>query len=292
MSNPRDWGLVAAFSTRPFNVLGNAASVLGLVVAVAGEFAWDSTAIPLAYLCALSLYLLVRYVRQERQARYAEAVQVMERAHRRLKEASDLFLYCGGDKYALFDGIQSSLSAFAEAFTLVTGSNCRASLKEVFAEEVLPPSGRRGALAEPKLEVMVATIVRSNRDESLKVSEESADLLRGNTDFEEVFRSSKPFHHGDLPAQWRKRRYKNSHWLEDMQDFPYVSTIVWPVEADPPMGNQETPEQESVIAFLCVDTRRRHAFIPRADVAFGGAFAHALYPALRLALVDSGVKRA
>ncbi len=287
--------IAAAFTTRPFNVVANTASILGLLVAVLGEFALESRVIPLAYLCGLSLFLMVRYVRQERLARYGEGAQVMERAHRRLKEATDRYLFGSGSRESFFDGVQESLSAFAEAFTLVTGSNCRASLKEVFVADTLPPSTRRGGTSEPREELMIATIVRSDIDESRKVSDESADLLRDNSDFEQVLDTREPFVAGDLAAMWRDRKYRNSHWGEQMQaerDFPYQSTIVWPIEVAPPLGGQPKSGEERVIAFLCVDSRRRHAFWRRADVPFGGTYAHSLYPGLSYALVPSGGDRA
>jgi hypothetical protein len=280
--------VASAFTTRPANVVANVSSVVGLIVATAGELSFKSTAIPIAYLCLLSLFLVARYVRQERWARYAEASQTMDRAQRRLKEAGDRVLYGSGDTEYYFSKAQEALSAFAEAFTLVTGSNCSASLKEVYVQALPTVPSHRGDKPKPQDSTFVATIVRSDPDNNRNVSAEAPDLIRDNSDFEYVLRTSQPFFAGDLPKMWLNREYRNSHWPETLRqtkEFPYRSTIVWPIEVEPHFRGQSEDQRERVIAFLCIDSRQRNAFRRRADVPFGGAFAHALYVGLSYALV-------
>lgn len=280
--------VLVGFATRPLNVAANLTAIIGLVAAVVAQIGWDSQAIPLLYICGLSLFLLLRYVRQERWSRYAEGVQVMDRAHRRLKEATDTALFGDSGESArvlVLERLQQSLSAFAEAFTLVTGTNCRASIKEVYVEE-LPKAVSRSAIIEFEKELFVATIVRSDADASAQVTGESPDRVSENTDFARVLSSIKPYHEGDLPREWLSRRYENSHWgdeLRQSKEFLYRSTIVWPVENHRPRTSREgdTEGEEPVIAVLCVDSRKRHAFRPRADLQFGSLYAHALYTVLR-----------
>jgi hypothetical protein len=275
-----------AFATRPFNVLANVATIVGLVATALSAARFDTRAIPLVYLCAASLYLIVRYVRQERWARYAEGVHAMERAHRRLKEITDRRLFGDlGREDAIYD-IHESLSAFAEAFTLVTGTDCRATLKEVYAEESMVPRSGSGQLHLSK-QLWVATMSRSDVDKARRVGEEAPDLVTENSDFQYVVTSRKPWHEGDLPKAWLAREYNNSHWdpeLRTSRDFSYRSAIVWPIEVDRPVpkrrGAQREEPGDDVIGILCIDSARRHAFRPRADVPFGGSFAHALYPIL------------
>lgn len=269
------------------NVASNIASILGLILAVFVQLRWNATAIPLLYLCGLSLFLILRYLRHERWARYAEGVQVLNRALRRLKETTDRSLFGSSAAEDTLMHLQESLSAFAEAFTLVTGSNCRATIKEVYWEDV--PVGKPGATTfEIGRELFVATLARSDIDASRKVSEESPDRVTENSDFEEVVSSLQPFHNGDLPKAWLSRKYRNSHWrdkLRESRKFPYKSAIVWPVDVDRPTTTRASSEQDGgddpVIALLCVDSDRRHAFRPRADVQFGGLYAHGLYPVLQ-----------
>jgi len=276
--------VLAGFATRPLNVAANLASIVGLVVVVIAGFGWDSRILPLLYVCGLSLFLLIRYVRQERWARYAEGVQVMDRAQRRLKEATDTTLFGEATKEMTLDRLQQGLSAFAEAFTLVTGTNCRASIKEVYVEDVLVTTGRAAALDFEK-ELFVATIVRSDADASARISSEIPDRVSENSDFKFVLSSIQPFHCGDLPKEWLARRYDNSHWhegLRESRDFPYRSSIVWPIESLRPGTSRDGDDgEEPVIAVLCVDSKRRHAFRPGADLQFGSLFAHAVYPVLR-----------
>jgi len=277
------WSLTETLSTRPFNVVGNVASIAGLVVAVVSELNFKASAIPLAYVCALSLYLLVRYVRQERWARYAEGVQPMERAARRLAETIDRTVFESEGRQVYLDGLQSSLSAFAEAFTLVTGSDCRASIKELYTEDVMI-QGRSGrGSTEVERGLFVATVVRSDRDTTRRVGEAGPDLVADNSDFQQILSTNRPFFGRNLPQQWKDRKYRNSHWTEEriaLEGFPYASAIVWPVQVDPPIGSSRD-EEDRVIAFLCVDSRRRSAFSRNADTNFGAVYAHALYPALR-----------
>jgi len=275
----------AAFTTRPFNVVANLASVLGLVVSVAAVFAWDLTIVPLLYVCLVSAFLLVRYVRHERWGRYAEGVQVMERAYRRLTEATDALASAASpDPGAFLVTLQGSLSAFAEAFTLVTGSNCRATLKELYSGEV-HSLAKPGSASEASKSLCAATVLRSEVDSGPAVYDEAPVLVEENSDFLEAVETGKPFFSNDLEAAWLRGEYRNSHWTDDMRTtraFPYRSAIVWPVRVDPRSNPRATPEK--AIAFLCVDTQRRGAFVRLADVAFGGAYAHALYPALAQAL--------
>src|SRR4051794_283491 len=88
--------LTTALTTRPANVAANTASVIGLLLALIGLFKLNLTVIPLVYLCGLSLFLLYRYMAQERWGRYAEGCLVMERAERIAKEATDRLLFDEG----------------------------------------------------------------------------------------------------------------------------------------------------------------------------------------------------
>ena len=127
-----------SFSTRPFNVLGNLASIVGLGIALLTASGFGAAWLAVAYICVLSAYLMLRYVRQERWARYAEANVLMERALRQLKETSDrrMFRELSDDDFV--EGLQRSLAELAKAFSVVTGSNCRASLKEIYTRNFSP----------------------------------------------------------------------------------------------------------------------------------------------------------
>ena len=211
----------------------------------------------------------------------------MERAHERLKETVDHLLFddkMEGERKSerFFEGMQTALSAFAEAYTLVTGSNCRASLKELYLVTDTQAARQAGGQSEEVQVALVATLSRSNLDEAKTAREEPPEPLVGNSDFEEAYAAATAFFSNDLPRAWKAGNYRNSHWKSDLRtsrNFPYRSSIVWPIEVDPGFANRHS--EDRVIAFLAVDSKRTNAFRRTADVAFGGAFAHALYPALR-----------
>lgn len=289
MSTRKRWnGLtdtLSGFATRPFNVLANLASIVGLVVTLLALLKWSYLWILALYLCAMSLFLMIRYIRQERWARYAEANISIEKGLRRLKEVSDrlIFRTCSDDDF--IEGLGFALGDIAVAFSLVTGSTCRATLKEVYYEEVFRGSARIGI--EGTNELCAASMARSDPEKNLKARREAPVLVTANSDFDHVVSESTPFFSNDLPSLWRNGNYKNSHWSDSLQtsrDFPYRSAIVWPIEADRPGVDwlEETDgKRERVIALLCIDSKRTGAFRRATDVPMGGLFAHALYPVLR-----------
>lgn len=276
---------LGGFATRPWNVVANLASVIGLIVTLLAILKWDYTWILAGYLCGMSLFLLVRYVRQERWSRYAEANVVMERGLRRLKEVSDRAMFRESSDDEFIDGLGNVLSALAEAFTLVTGTNCRATLKEVYYEAVI--SGRGSEQIQETNELVAASMARSDPDRNRTVRQEKGDRVTDNSDFDSVIASSTPFFNNDLPGLWMAGEYRNSHWddsLRTSREFPYRSAIVWPIEADRPgAGPSEDADatRDRVIGLLCIDSKRSGAFRKATDIPMGALFAHALYPVLR-----------
>jgi hypothetical protein len=279
-----------AFSTRPFNVLANLASVLGLFVALLGAFKWDAEVVPLVYLCLLSLFLVIRYVRHERWARYAEAGQVMKLAHQRLKIAGEGLIYRDSSRSDFLEKLQPAVGAFAEAFTLVTGTNCRASIQEVFLHHAPPlPHGAR--VQTPTEALYAGTLVRSER--TAKHGPEAPQPVDGNTDFSEVLQTGLPWIGNDLPAAYRAGTYRNTKWTPDIvakKNWPYRSAIVWPIKSDAlaaPRGEDAGDAQPPALAFLCVDSKKRNAFYKRPDVDLGEPFAQALYSAMYAYVADA-----
>lgn len=267
-----------AFASRPLNVVSNLITVVGFVGAVVLAAGWNAQAIPVIYISGLSLFLILRYVRQERWSRYAEGMGLMNQAVREMKEATESRLYGTLGKDDVVLALRPSLASFAAAFSLVTGTRCRASIKEVYEEEVeiIADSGSRLDTA-----LFVATLTRNDEDAWTASLSEKPDPVSGNTDFEYAMSTLTPFCEGDLPKLWRDRQYENTHWTQDLhksKDFPYRSAIVWPIAC----RTLKTSEgKQKVIAFLCVDSKARSAFRKRADTNFGGVYAQALYPLLR-----------
>lgn len=176
---------------------------------------------------------------------------------------------------------RNACQSLVEMFDLATGSPCRVTVKRVYSPDVARrPDQARGESAGQG--VAVRTIWRSHEDHSSSREDgASIDWVEDNTDFWRLFTSGAPFYLcNDLPREVG-RGYVNSHWprekiakMLDEDDFPYRSTVVWPIMGPAPDSSND------IAGFLCVDSTEVDAFDQDFDVATGGAFAHALYSGL------------
>jgi len=262
-------------TTRPWNVLANVASILGLILTTFSVVRWNVQAIPILYLCLLSFFLVVRYVRQERWARYAEGAVVLEKAYSLCQEAAEVILWNQHNVDMFMQKLQDSLDAFGQAFTLVVGSSCRVCL----AELTVSATSSGSTPPTPDEVFLVQVILRGDKRTNDQL--EKAQRVAENTDFLQVLQTGKPFLHNDLIHAYKLRKYDNSKWSQEMLengDFPYTSTIVWPIRlSERPLSGAANPP----LAFLCVDTKRRDAFWSSSDVPLGACYAHAIYPLVR-----------
>jgi hypothetical protein len=173
--------------------------------------------------------------------------------------------------------LRHSLAAFANSFSLSTGSPCRASIKTV------GPSGHGGG------GMVAVTLCRSSSDRR-RPPIAGEDLIRDNTDFLGVFQNGlDPFFCNDLVDLLHQGLYRNSHWTMDVIQagtFEYVAAIVWPIGGS--THDASTEKVDQVIAFLCVDSPRRGAFDESGHVPIGQAYASMLsLPIERLHRIDS-----
>lgn len=260
---------------RSGTLFGIASPIIAIVVFVTtGTLAVPALIIAI-YLCVMVTILLALLINQERRyvrdARYAPASLPMRHAFAEAAKAS-FGLYYGDESQVAFRlGLRESLRRFAEAFTLITGTQCRACIKVIQAPE--------GAIAGHDL--LVSTLCRDNEDEDGSPSHKP-DRISENTDFRQIFTENQPcFFSNDLIGQL-SRGYKNSHWQEgDIQSgtLDYLATIVWPIERGPIVRLDPNRPRE-IIGFLCIDTRATGVFVKTYDVALGASFAQALYLAL------------
>lgn len=269
-----------------FNLAANTASIVGLVLVGFAAFSWDVSAIPVVYLCLLSLALLVRYLRQERWARYARAMTVLRRAYQHLDDAVEYSVFSPSDQ-ACESSLREALNSLAEAFTLVTGTSCRVCIAATQLEGG-PSATESGDQRDPGQLFNVRVIMRSGE----RRRSEEVHRIDRNSDFLRVFEENRPFFENDLVVAWRAHEYENSKWTKEKVekgDIDYRSAMVFPVEQPAPRdtdtGDHPPPR---VIAFLCVDASRPRAFDRHADIGMGSCFAHALYPVLRPYLMSNG----
>lgn len=226
------------------------------------------------YVCFLVIVLLAllmfQEVRYRREVPYAHAMVTARKAFTSLAAASWTILEGDRSEEAFLLHLKESLGFLAEAFMIITGNPCRASIKMTSAEVV-------GDSQNKDVDVEVVTICRSSQE--VEQPHLERDRIGNNTDFKQIFvENSEYFYCNDLPAQL-KLGYQNSHWDEKTIQsgaFTYRATIVWPIAHSKKSPNQAADRRE-IIGFLCVDTPATNVFNEVYDVALGAAFAQALH---------------
>lgn len=154
---------------------------------------------------------------------------------------------------------------------MITGTQCRACIKVI------------QAATEPvdSHDLLVSTLCRDN--EGTEPPRHAPDRIGENTDFRQIFTENKVcYFSNDLLGQLNLG-YHNSHWGENdiaKGTLDYVATIVWPIEHSNESA-VEGQQRREVVGFLCVDTLAKGAFLKTYDTALGGAFAQALYLAIK-----------
>lgn len=257
------------WASRPFNLAANFASIFGLVATLFATWRWEVQFAPIAYLCLLSAFLVWRYLRHERWARYGEAQSRLCQALDRVRAASDASIFESQNPDLFIEHMKGGLDSFAAVLSQITGASCRVCLVDVEA-----PLGQ-----DPVARVLLRNGMRPNEG----FSSEQPQPISKNSDFLEIMSSlgERPFHNNNLPRAYRRRKYENSKFTPAMltgdEDFPYRSAIVWPIGLRP----REGPNDENLpMVFLCADAKQANAF-DRCDVDLGTAFCHAMYPVVR-----------
>lgn len=261
--------------------ISRVSSIFGLIAPIAAIVTFIATnnftvpALIIAiYLCVLVTTLTALLIRQERrylrEARYAPALLPLRRAYSEVARSSFGLYYGDRSQEAFRLGLQESLRRLAEAFTLITGTQCRACIKVIQAPSTSPAGD----------DILVSTLCRGNED--VGAPRHAPDRVGDNTDFRQIFADNRShFFSNNLPGDL-SRGYKNSHWNErDIQDgtVDYRATIVWPIERGP-ISRLDHDVPREIIGFLCVDTQSTGVFLESYDVALGASFAQALYLAL------------
>jgi hypothetical protein len=192
-----------------------------------------------------------------------------------------------GNNPDLRDLVLQICNSVAQAFSLVTGKNCRVSIKML------------------EDDLTIRTYCRDNFS-SLKAESVDNDLvlrLNDNTDFHDLWyaqnRCSRYFFCNDLPRLWMNRMYRTSSFKYYKREpvhksilganillswpLPYKSTIVWPIRYAPGLRPPAHPTERAAVedwyfwGFLCVDCPDTGAFKERIDPELGAAVADQLY---------------
>lgn len=196
------------------------------------------------------------------------------------------------------DGMNDILNSVAMCFSIITGKQCRASIKEVKQEDLTVETFCRDGIS-----------TLQSRD-----STSFYHYLDDNTDFANLWygknNCTRYFLENDLLKAWKKGTYKNSSFniygspktkklfIWDMVvnwKLPYKSTIVWPIRYIPdykywppaewlsddappePRNYHDSSKEPHIWGFLCVDCDSRNVFDSIHAPELGAAFADALY---------------
>jgi len=242
----------------------NTSAFVGLVLASIALFGLTSNEITAviwvygAYIFILAFLLVLREYTYSRKARYAESIKLIHQVSHKLRDGYDMLE--NHESQSCSDALRDALSSFSTAFSIITGTSCRASIKTIaknndifYAQDMcnsnngFEGSGRKHPISE-------------------------------NTDFKKLFNHSyNYFFSNNLKTE---SPYENSNWpdvdskrksfLKDKRN-DYNATIVWPIRG------KTTEEKPKILGFLCIDSQSKGAFNRRYDIDFGAVVADTLY---------------
>lgn len=231
----------------------------------------------------LAVYVVVQEYRFARKASYAEALRPLHMAVHILRDRTAEIATTPREQYGRI--LQDVVDAVAQAFSIVTRTNCRACIKVISLHPNAPDLTPLD-LGERARHLLVTTAARNSVGPAPEPGEQAA-FLNDNTDFEQVFLHIKNrwFISNDLAALAKRGGYFNSHLPADLDlkrmPWPllYRSALVWPIRR---IGDGAPLHPENaILGFLCVDSFSRNVFSPRYDFDAGALVADALYSYMR-----------
>lgn len=230
----------------------------------------------LLYFVVLLLFLGYFVHSYARKARYAEAMRCVHDAVHELRNTTAYLKQCKlkdlSYEYAAFTKhLQGTLDAMSTAFTLVTGTKCRAAVK------IMGGQNDQG--------LHVKTLCRdSNSEKHCKCKDDiegQEHLISQNTDYNMIMHNGRNyFLHNSLNDD---PNYLNSSKQHYKGKLPYAASIVLPIRLVKLVseGTIKKPRQK-VIGFLAIDSSSRKTFTEKYDVQMGATIADAMYPVLDL----------
>ena len=234
--------------------------------------------VPFVYICAISAICLIALWRQQRNHRLAQALPTIQEAFRGVAQATYGVISGSAREDAFVDLLRGGLADMAAAFTAITGSKCRASIKLISL--VSSAQGKANRDVTPR-DWQVTTLCRSDAHHREPMREHE-DLVQENTDFKAIFVDAASYYfNNNLVAAYKKGEYENSHWSMNAVTrgtIDYRSAIVWPITHGD--LSAQAADAPVVLGFLCIDSADTDVFRASHDVPLGAAFAHALHLAV------------
>jgi len=240
----------------------------------------------LLYFLILLVYLGFITFRYSRKARYAEATEAVHNALHAARDAYHYLEWCRSpekeniqfDEKRCCDALRIVLTAVSTAFSITSGTRCRATLKVIGQDE--------------NDDLYVVTKARDSVShancEHLDRGEGRRHLIKKNTDFHLIVEGKHNYFFCNNLQKYPD--YLNTNYDEYSKTqkkpwpLPYRSTIVWPIryvwtkeERD---EHGEISCNDDLYAFLTVDSSAPNAFNERHDFQMGAGLADALFPVL------------
>lgn len=277
-----------------FSYSAGGASILGFL---SSNYIFPHSGIALAHTIFLLVLvfsiLLHTYARDRRKLhRYAQAVFYIHYVNHIIR---DSLAHAKEDNFKLSqETLQLTVNAIANCFSILTGKQCRCSIKELNDD------------------FSINTVVRDNVSKK-RIHEhhdtKTSHHLEENTDFKNLWYSiygcSRYFLANDLIKFWKIHKYENSSfklvtfpkrsnfcsftWVSNWK-LPYRSTLVLPIRFfsvfDPPAQQEISAKKKTkktefdhwnFWGFLCIDCNSRNIFDQEFAPELGAAFADTLY---------------
>lgn len=233
----------------------------------------------------------------EKKGRYVEAIQLI---HNAVHLARDVYWYTESCQNATeterlnFEKtrfkllLASCLTAYREAFTLVTGVPCRASIKVI------------GVLGGGDTDMYVRTLVRdqlaSQSCKNQDSQEQKQHTILGNTDYKQIFKRQRDFFFSNNLLE-EGQSYENSSlpddgrgvkvYTDDNWPLPYKSALVWPIRYTlciddlPNESSLDKERDQTLYGFLTIDCTEKDVFDEKYSVQMGAILADALFPIMQ-----------
>jgi hypothetical protein len=219
------------------------------------------------WLCLLLAVALGLAFLKSRQARLALAGPSIHNIFHKIRDAY-YSITTQDTPTTVMEHLKECLASFAGMFSVLTGTPCRACIKQVLCV------GRAGEHDLRSIQVTTLCRFPGTGDPPKKFEQ---DYVSDNTDYLALFRQvpGNYFYSNDL---LNEKGYQNSHWIpEKVKEgkIDYRSTIVWPIR------KILEGEDHHTWGFLCIDSIRPHIFVIDLDFSIGAAVADALYVLLK-----------
>ena len=273
-----------------FNSLAGLASIVSFFLAIAAALGKSVEVIfTIIYLVIFNILLVVYviYAEMQKTRRYAQCVFFTHYVNHVIRD----FLARKDRSEKMSEAfLKEILDAVSSCFSIITGSVCRTSLKELNLDQTISTVARDSI-----------TKCSAKKDRNIK------HKLEDNTDFYNLWYAkdgcSRYFLSNDLIGMWKKDQYKNSsfnlygkepkltsRWSRLNWPLPYKSALVLPIryisefippslpsDSSNPLSTKEDNTGWLYWGFLCIDSNKKNVFDSRYIPELGGTFADVLH---------------